>query len=68
MPSGDCPRRLLHRTDVAGLLQLTSTDVDTLVNTGQLTEVRICGRNLIDSRDVDRLIETYKTTAKRRKQ
>ena len=61
-------RRLMQRSEVADRLHLTIEDVDTLVSTDQLTELRICGRDLIDSWDVDRLIDSYKTNARRRVQ
>ena len=59
-------RRLYASADLAELLQLTQEQIDWLVNTRQLKSLQICGQSRFDSRDVDHLIETYKTTATRR--
>jgi hypothetical protein len=59
-------RRLLVRDEVISLLQITAENVQQLINTRQLLAIRIAGEERFDSRDLDRLIETYKTTAARR--
>jgi hypothetical protein len=59
-------RRLLCRADVLDVLQLTEEKVDHLVATRQLTPFRLAGEERYDSRDLDRLIDTYITTASRR--
>ena len=42
-------------------------DVEWLVATGQLTEVRVCRKRRFDSKDVDELIEMYKRVQARRR-
>jgi hypothetical protein len=59
-------RRLLCRADVIDVLQLPEEKVDHLVATRQLTPFRLAGEERYDSRDLDRLIDTYITTASRR--
>ncbi len=59
-------RKLLQREQVVDLLQIPDADLQWLVNTCQLLEIRIKGHSRFDSRDVDRLIDTYKTTQSRR--
>jgi hypothetical protein len=59
-------RRLLVRDEVAALLQLDDANLQELINTRQLTEIRICGKQRFDSRDVVRLIDSYKKTQSRR--
>jgi hypothetical protein len=63
-PSPD--RRLLQRSDLPALLQLTLEQIDWLVSTRQITPLRICGQLRFDSRDVNELIETYKQTSTRK--
>ena len=60
-------RHLLELREVAGLLGLEVKDVEWLVATGQLTEVRVCGKRRFDSKDVDELIEMYKRVQARRR-
>jgi hypothetical protein len=59
-------RRLLLRSDVESLLQLSEDQVQQLINTRQITALRIAGEERFDSRELDLLIETYKKTAQRR--
>ena len=61
-------RRLYLPEELPGLLQLTQEQVDRLIRTGQLCQIRICGENRIDSREVDQLIGTYGQIAKRKKE
>jgi len=59
-------RRLLCRADVMALLQLPEPKVQWLVDTHQLRTLVICGQERIDSREVDRLIDTYLQIAARK--
>ena len=59
-------RRLLLRSEVESLLQLSEDKVQQLINTHQITAIRIQGEERFDSRELDLLIETYKKTAQRR--
>jgi hypothetical protein len=61
-------RRLLIRPEVLQMLQLTEEQVQGLINTRQITALRIAGEERFDSRDLERLIDTYKATALRRAQ
>lgn len=61
-------RRLLLRDEVLWLLRLTDEQFQLLVNTRQITTIRICGVERFDSKDIDRLIDTYNNTASRRPQ
>ncbi|WP_183812397.1 hypothetical protein [Tunturibacter empetritectus] len=61
-------RRLLLRSDIESLLQLPEEKVQQLINTRQITALRIAGEERFDSRDLDQLIESYKSTAERRPQ
>jgi hypothetical protein len=61
-------RRLLLQGDVQSLLQLSEDQVQQLINTRQITVIRITGEERFDSRDLERLIDTYKATALRRAQ
>jgi hypothetical protein len=58
-------RRLLTRDQVIEILGLNDDAVQQLIDTRQLTPIRICGEERVDSLDVDGLINTYKRTAKR---
>ncbi|MGC2635844.1 MAG: hypothetical protein WA294_01610 [Acidobacteriaceae bacterium] len=60
------PRRLHSREDLLMLLNLNDEQVQFLTNTRQITAIRIAGEERYDSRDIDRLIESYKATAQRR--
>lgn len=59
-------RRLLSRSEVVALLQVSDIGFQRLVDTSQLTELIICGEHRYDSRDVLSLIETYKRVAQRK--
>ncbi|MDG7000165.1 MAG: hypothetical protein JRN15_13750 [Nitrososphaerota archaeon] len=59
-------RRLYQPEELPGLLQLTPSQVDQLIRTGQLRQIRICGEDRIDSHEVDELIDAYKITSSRR--
>ena len=59
-------RRLVTRNDVEIYLSLTSEKVQSLVDTMQITSIRVRGEERFDVRELDRLVETYKATAQRR--
>jgi hypothetical protein len=59
-------RRLLVRDQLVSLLQLSDEKTQELINTRQITAIRIKGEERFDSRELDLLIETYKQTAQRR--
>lgn len=61
-------RRLVVRQEVKWLLQLTDEQLQWLINTRQLIVLRISGEERFDSRDLEKLIDSYKTTASRRPQ
>jgi hypothetical protein len=61
-------RRLLARDEVVAMLQLPNDKIQQLINTNQILVLRITGEERFDSLDLDRLIESYKTTASRRVQ
>ena len=68
LPSMDRPqpRRLLLRAEALSYLQLDDEQLQTLINTRQITPVRIAGVERFDLNDLDQLINEYKTTASRR--
>ena len=66
--SSSCHRRLLLRKEVILLLQLSEDQVQQLINTRQLTTIRIAGEERFDSRDFDRMIDSYRATSLRRAQ
>jgi hypothetical protein len=59
-------RRLYADDDLPALLHLTQEQIDWLVSTGQLTPILIAGEERYDARDINKLIETYKTVQSRR--
>jgi hypothetical protein len=61
-------RKLLQRDEVAALLQIPAEDLEWLINTRQLLEVRIRGHERFDSKDIFELIDAYKITSSRRVQ
>jgi hypothetical protein len=61
-------RRLLFRSEVLQMLQLTEMQVQGLIDTRQIVAIRIAGEERFDSRDIERLIDAYRTTALRRAQ
>lgn len=58
--------RLLNRGEADRYLGLSNEQFQLLINTRQITVIRIQGEERFDIRDLDRLIETYKATAQRR--
>jgi hypothetical protein len=64
--SNETQRRLLAREEALSLLQLPEDAFEFLVETGQLSELVIRGNKRFDSQDVYRLIDSYKTTTRRR--
>jgi hypothetical protein len=61
-------RRLLTRDEVLTLLHLSDEQIQLLISTRQIVPIRIAGEERFDSRDLDQLIETYKSTGSRRSQ
>jgi hypothetical protein len=59
-------RHLLLREQVGSLLQLYDEKLQILIDTRQITAMRIAGEERFDSSDIYRLIEAYKSTASRR--
>lgn len=59
-------RRLLQASDISALLQLEPEQIDHLVATGQIQSILICGQVRFDSREINRLIETYLAVSKRK--
>jgi hypothetical protein len=59
-------RRLLVREEVIRLLYLSDEQLQLLISTRQLVPIMIAGEERFDSRDLDLLIESYKSTALRR--
>ena len=59
-------KRLMARSEVDRYLALSFDQVQALINTRQITVIRIKGEDRFDSRELDLLIETYKKTAQRR--
>ncbi len=59
-------KRLMTRSEAELYLALLHDQVQSLINTRQITVIRIKGEDRFDSRDLDLLIETYKQTARRR--
>ena len=61
-------RRLLLREEVLSNLQLPEEKIQQLIDTRQITVIRISGEERFDSKDIDQLIDFYKATAARRAQ
>jgi hypothetical protein len=59
-------RRLLLRAEALSYLQLEDEQLQNLIDTRQITPIRIAGDERFDLNDLDELIKTYKTTASRR--
>jgi hypothetical protein len=55
-------RKLLLRDQVATLLQIPDEDVQWLIDTRQLLELRIRGHIRFDSKDLHQLLDSYKIT------
>jgi hypothetical protein len=47
-------------------MRIARSGVQSLINTRQITVIRMKGEDRFDSRELDLLIETYKKTAQRR--
>ncbi|ADW67172.1 hypothetical protein [Granulicella tundricola] len=73
-PCGECgvskerirAKRLMTRDQVNKYLALSHEQVQSLINTRQITVIRLKGEVRFDSKELDILIETYKQTAQRR--
>ena len=61
-------RRLLQRSDLIAILQLPEPKVAWLINTHQLRSLLLCGEERFDSRELDRLIDTYRQISERKEQ
>jgi hypothetical protein len=61
-------RRLHTKEEAMQILHLFPEQFEELANTRQLTPFRIAGVERFDSRDLDKLIDAYKETARRRLQ
>lgn len=59
-------RRLYQIEQLPDVMQLSDTQIDWLVSTGQLRAIRICGETRFDSNEVGELIATYHQIAKRK--
>jgi hypothetical protein len=66
MPDDAPPRWLLDRDQACATLSCEPQDLDWLVRTGQLSELRVCGKPVFASDDVQRLIDVYKRIQGRR--
>jgi hypothetical protein len=66
MSEGSAARRLLERHQVLALLNCSEDDLDWLVRTGQLGEIRFRGNVRYDSEDVNQFIATYRRIQERR--
>lgn len=61
-------RRLLDRSELIYMLNLSEDKVEHLIDTRQVTPLRIEGEVRFDSMDIDNMIHTYRLTAQRRAQ
>jgi hypothetical protein len=61
------PRRLLVRAEALSYLRLDDDKLQPLIDTRQITPIRISGAERFDLNDLDELINAYKATASRRK-
>lgn len=59
-------RHLLRKDDLIDLLQLPEPKVQWLIDTEQIHPILLCGEERFDSRELDRLIETYNQIANRK--
>lgn len=59
-------RRLLQKTDLMAILQLTEPKIQWLIDTHQLRPLLLCGEERFDSKEIDRLISTYQQIAERK--
>jgi hypothetical protein len=60
-------RRLLDRAEALSYLRLDDDKLQPLIDTRQITPIRISGAERFDLNDLDELINAYKATASRRK-
>lgn len=63
---GSKKRRPLEFRGVAAMLSLTSDEFQWIVDTKQLHEIQIHGKNRVDQRDFDRLLPFYKRVQNRK--
>jgi hypothetical protein len=61
-------RRIIDRQELNYILNLSDDKVQHLIDTRQITLLRIQGEERFDSMDIDNLINTYRLTAQRRAQ
>ena len=59
-------RRLLQKTDLVAILQLTEPKVQWLIDTKQIRSILLCGEERFDSKELDRLIATYQQISERK--
>jgi hypothetical protein len=59
-------RRLMVRTEILFLLQLSDETVQQLIDTRQILPIKIAGEERFDSKDLYQLIDAYKRTAERK--
>jgi hypothetical protein len=59
-------RYLLRKDDLVDLLQLPEPKVQWLIDTEQIHPILLCGEERFDSRELDRLIETYNQISNRK--
>lgn len=65
---GTQERRLLQKSDLVAILQLTEPKVNWLIETQQIRPILLCGEERFDSKEIDRLIATYQQIAERKHQ
>lgn len=56
----------MTRNEVSVYLALSGDQVQSLIDTRQITAMRCSGEDRFDSRELDLLVDTYKKTAQRR--
>lgn len=62
----DYQRCLYMREDLPAVLNLSPEQIGSLIDTGQLTAILICGEERFDSLEVSALIDTYIRVTRRR--
>ena len=62
----DRRRCLYMREDLPAVLSLSPEQIGTLIDTGQLTAILICGEERFDSREVSAFIDSYIRVNRRR--
>lgn len=60
--------RLLQRSDLPAVLQLPEPKVQWLIDTKQIRSILLCGEERFDTKELDRLIATYRQIAERKDQ